>query len=106
MRVRMRSLVCGNKRIMRMRPIIILLATLFVILQYALWFSAGGIVGIWHLKREMAALNAENAQSGERNAVLEADVVDLKKGNEAIEERARNDLGMIKKGETFYQIVK
>ena len=89
-----------------MRPITIILIILLVILQYALWLSPGGIAQIWHLKRDTAALMDENNRLAQRNAAVAADVLDLKQGNEAIEERARNDLGMIKKGETFYQTVK
>jgi cell division protein FtsB len=89
-----------------MRPFFIILIILFFILQYELWFSSGGLVQIWQLRKTMANLNLQNEQLRARNAILEADVNDLKQGNEAIEERARNNLGMIKKGETFYQVAK
>ena len=87
-----------------MRIFIVSLAILFFILQYALWFSSGGLVQIVQMKNSITALHNQNEQLAQRNAVLEADVNDLKQGNEAVEERARNDLGMIKKGETFYQV--
>lgn len=74
-------------------------------LQYPLWFGDGGALRLWRLEREIAAQEAENAQLRERNAALEAEVVDLKSGLEAVEERARAELGMIKKNETFYQVV-
>lgn len=89
-----------------MRTFIIIAGLLFIGAQYALWFSSGGIVQNWRLKTAILQLKQENATLLERNAELVADVNDLKQGNEAIEERARNDLGMIKKGETFYQVVK
>jgi len=89
-----------------MRIFIVSLVILLFILQYALWFSAGGLVSIWKLKHNMATVTQQNGQMADKNAVLQADVNDLKQGNEAIEERARNDLGMIKKGETFYQVAK
>lgn len=89
-----------------MRPYIIGLILLILVLQYALWFSPGGLVQIWHMKDSIAAISAQNTELAQRNGQLEADVEDLKQGKEAIEERARNDLGMIKQGETFYQVAK
>ena len=78
---------------------------LLVILQYPLWFGSGGVLALWRLNREIAAQKADNVQLMERNAALEAEVRDLKQGYEAIEERARTELGMVKKGETFYQVI-
>mgnify|MGYP001596962599 FL=1 len=78
---------------------------LLVILQYPLGFGSGGVLALWRLNREIAAQKADNAQLKERNAALEAEVNDLKQGYEAIEERARAELGMVKKGETFYQVI-
>lgn len=89
-----------------MRTVIIISVLLFCIVQYALWFSPSGVISLWHLKSAIADVNAQNTELAQRNAVLQADVQDLKRGNEAVEERARNDLGMIKNGETFYQVVK
>lgn len=83
-----------------------ILILLFVGVQYALWFSSGGLVQVWQLKHSIVQLKSDNAQLAERNSILEADVQDLKNGNESIEEKARHDLGMIKKNETFYQVVK
>jgi cell division protein FtsB len=88
-----------------MRIMIVVFVALIVALQYELWFSPGGIVQSWHLKRQIAQENAQNSGLAERNAVIAADIHDLKRGNEAIEEHARNDLGMVKKGETFYQVI-
>ena len=79
---------------------------LLIAVQYALWFSSGGLIQVWQLKHSIVQLKTENAHLVERNSILEADVQDLKKGNEAIEEKARHDLGMVKKNETFYQVVK
>jgi cell division protein FtsB len=78
---------------------------LFLILQYPLWFGSGGVIAVWQLNREIAAQQAENAKLRERNNALDAEVKDLKQGSAAIEERARTELGMVKKGETFYQVV-
>ena len=81
------------------------LIALLVALQYPLWFGSGGIFTAWSLSREIDAQRAENARLAERNQALAAEVVDLKQGLEAIEERARAELGMIKKGETFFQVI-
>ncbi len=88
-----------------MKAIIAALAILFVLLQFKLWFGDGSIKDGWRLKGAIAAQSSENSQLKERNQTLAAEVDDLKQGLEAIEERARNELGMIKKGETFYQVV-
>ncbi|MBI3575238.1 MAG: cell division protein FtsB [Gammaproteobacteria bacterium] len=89
----------------RQKLLIYTLIGLLVILQYPLWFGSGGVLTLWRLNREIAAQKADNAQLKERNAALEAEVNDLKQGYEAIEERARAELGMVKKGETFYQVI-
>ncbi len=88
-----------------MKTIVAALAVLFVLLQYKLWFGEGSMMEVWRLDRAIATQTAENAQLRERNQALAAEVSDLKQGVEAIEERARRELGMIKKGETFYQVV-
>lgn len=91
---------------MRRRQLLIpALMGLLIILQYPLWFGSGGVLTLWRLNREIAAQKADNARLTERNAALEAEVNDLKQGYEAIEERARTELGMLKKGETFYRII-
>jgi cell division protein FtsB len=78
---------------------------ILVLLQYPLWFGSGGVLAVWRLNHEIAAQQQENVKLNDRNQALEADVVDLKQGLQAIEERARMDLGMVKKGETFYQVI-
>lgn len=60
---------------------------------------------VWRLDRAAVVQMAENSQLRERNQALAAEVADLKQGVDAIEERARRELGMIKKGETFYQVI-
>jgi cell division protein FtsB len=77
-----------------------------VLLQYRLWFGQGGMREVGRLRAEIAAQRDENATLRERNRTLAAEVQDLKKGTVAIEERARTDLGMIGKSETFFQVVK
>ncbi len=78
---------------------------ILVLLQYPLWFGSGGVLAVWRLNREITAQQQENAGLKDRNLALEADVNDLKQGLDAIEERARMELGMVKKGETFYQVI-
>jgi cell division protein FtsB len=88
-----------------MRKLLILLLLLLVYLQYRLWFGDGSLQEVWELHRELEAQRTENLQLRERNAALEAEVRDLQQGLDAIEEHAREDLGMVKEGETFYQLV-
>ena len=88
-----------------MNKLFVLLLVLLAILQYQLWIGDGGLLDVWKLNQEVKALQQENARLQERNAVLNAEVLDLKQGLDAIEEHAREDLGMVKEGETFYQIV-
>lgn len=87
------------------RWLIVILIALLVSLQYRLWVGEGSLAEIWSLKKAGALQSAENAGLKERNAILEADVQDLKQGLDAAEERARTELGMVKDGEVFYQIV-
>lgn len=78
---------------------------LLLLLQYSLWFGNGGLLRVWQLNQAVDAQREENSRLKERNEALEAEVRDLKQGLEAIEERARSDLGMIKKDETFFQVI-
>lgn len=82
-----------------------LLVTVLLLLQYRLWVSEDGLREVVHLRDAVAAQQAENATLAERNGQLAAEVVDLRSGNTALEERARNDLGMVGAHETFYQVV-
>ena len=88
-----------------MKPLIAVLAVLLVLLQFKLWFGEGSMKDVWRLEDAIAAQTKENAQLSERNQALAAEVADLKQGLEAVEERARSELGMVKQGETFYQVV-
>ena len=81
------------------------LLALLVLLQYRLWLGEGGMREVGRLRAEIATQRQENENLRERNRTLAAEVQDLKKGTVAIEERARTDLGMIGKTETFYQVV-
>jgi cell division protein FtsB len=88
-----------------MRVLIAVLLALLVVLQYRLWFGAGGLNEVRHLREEITHQRNENELLGERNRTLVAEVQDLKQGTAAIEERARTDLGMVGAGETFYQVI-
>lgn len=84
-----------------MRWPVIVLALLVIALQYPLWLGKGGWLRVWEVDRQLQAQRDINHQLEQRNAGLEAEVRDLKSGNEAIEERARFDLGLTKPGEVF-----
>lgn len=88
-----------------MRIIAVILGLLFLVLQYDLWLGEGSLATVWRLQNEIAEQKKENEKIDQRNKSLLADVNDLKKGNAAIEERARNELGMVKEGETYIQVV-
>ena len=81
------------------------LAILLVLLQYRLWFGDGSVREVAQLQTQISSQEEQNARLRERNRTLAAEVQDLKKGTTAIEERARTDLGMVGKSETFYQVV-
>jgi cell division protein FtsB len=81
------------------------LALVLILLQYRIWVSDNGVRQVEHLRQAVAAQQAEDTQLAERNRQLAAEVRDLKTGMDALEERARSDLGMIARNETFYQVV-
>jgi len=82
------------------------LAALLVALQYPLWLGKGGWTRVWDLDRQLAAQREQVARLKARNDALDAEVRDLKQGYDAIEEHARMQLGMIKRDETFFQVVR
>ena len=88
-----------------MKAILILLVLLLAYLQYRLWFGDGNLFEVMQLRNEVQLQRDENIRLRERNAALDAEVRDLQQGLDAIEEHAREDLGMVKEGETFYQII-
>ena len=73
-------------------------------LQYRLWVGEGSFAQVTELKRQIAEQQGENERLLERNRILEAEVLELKQGMETVEERARHELGMVKEGETLYQL--
>ena len=88
-----------------MRLLIMALIIAFLGLQYRLWFGDGSLSEVVQLSAELEMQKQKLRDLEERNRTLEAQVLDLQSGFDAYEEKARNDLGMIKKGETFFQIV-
>ena len=88
-----------------MRKLLLGLLLLLVILQITLWFGGGGLLELWQQHQEVEAQREENARVRERNEALNAEVLDLKQGLDAVEEHAREDLGMVNEGEVFYQVV-
>jgi cell division protein FtsB len=88
-----------------LKLITLILLVLLVMLQYRLWLGHGNLIEVRQLEQTLAEKTAENRGLKERNQSLAAEVVDLKHGLEAIEDRARSEMGMIKQGETFFQIV-
>ncbi|THF63437.1 cell division protein FtsB [Pseudothauera rhizosphaerae] len=87
-----------------MRWPLIILALLAVVLQYPLWLGKGGWLRVWEVDSQLQAQRAANHQLEQRNAALAAEVDDLKSGNEAVEERARYELGLTRPGEIYVHV--
>lgn len=79
-------------------------AALIVVIQYPLWLGKGGWLRVWDVDRQVEAQGAKNERLEIRNSALAAEVKDLKQGSDAIEERARYELGMVKNDEVFFQV--
>ena len=88
-----------------MKKIAFVLLVLLIWLQYKIWLQDGGVPEVLQLQQEVEQVKGEVQQLQERNASLDAEVKDLKKGLDAIEERARSEMGMIKEGEVYYQVI-
>lgn len=88
-----------------MKALTWVLVALLLSLQYPLWLGKGSWLKVWDLKRQVAEQQAANAALSARNVQLAAEVDDLKTGYGAIEARARYELGMIRQGETFFQVM-
>jgi len=88
-----------------MRALVVALAVLLLLLQYSMWFGRGGVRDVASLKDQIAAQEAENAKLDARNNALLAEVMDLKQGMDAIEEIARSEMGMVRQGEVFFQVL-
>jgi len=87
-----------------MRILAAILGALILAIQVPLWVGKGGWLRVWEVDQQLAAQNEKNERLEVRNAALAAEVKDLKQGSDAIEERARYELGMVKNDEVFFQV--
>lgn len=90
---------------MKRRLAILTLGLMLLSLQYRLWIADGGVFDAGQQRAALADQDAENTRLRLRNAALEAEVADLRAGGAAIEAHARNTLGMVRRGESFYLVV-
>jgi cell division protein FtsB len=88
-----------------LRYVALILLILLLALEIKLWAGEGGMRDVWRLEQRLAEQKQENRKLKQRNEELAAEVQDLKTGKDAIEERSRTELGLIKPGEVFYQVV-
>jgi cell division protein FtsB len=88
-----------------MKILALVLAALIILIQYPLWLGKGGWMRVWDMDRQVAAQKESNAKLETRNRALDAEVRDLKQGSDAIEERARYELGMMKQDEVFFRVL-
>jgi len=88
-----------------MKLLALALAALIALLQYPLWLGKGSWLRVWELDRQLSLQRERNGGLQARNAALDAEVRDLKQGLDAVEERARSELGMIKQDEVFFQVL-
>lgn len=88
-----------------MRGLVAVLGLLLLLVQFSLWFGKGGVRDVASLEQQIAAQQAENAKLEARNGALLAEVMDLKQGMDAIEEIARSEMGMVRNGEVFFQVL-
>ncbi len=88
-----------------MKLLTLVLVALIALLQYPLWLGKGSWLSVWEANQQVITQHETNQQWKIRNAALDAEVRDLKQGHDAIEERARSELGMIKQDEIFFQVV-
>lgn len=88
-----------------MKRLLLLGIVLLGVLQHRLWMGDNSLTEYFQLQHQIAEQTGSNNQLQQRNDALKAEILDLRSGTEAIEERARNELGLIKKGETFYRVV-
>ena len=88
-----------------MKLLTLLLVTLIALLQYPLWLGKGSWLRVWAVDQQLRAQRETNLKLQSRNAALDAEVRDLKQGLDAIEERARSELGMVKQDEIYFQLL-
>ncbi len=87
-----------------MRWLLAILVVLLLALQYRLWIAEGSLAELHRLQAQVEQFNRENDELRERNAVLEREVINLQNSNEAVEQRAREQLNLVRDGEVFYQV--
>jgi len=88
-----------------LKALTLIFVILIALLQYPLWLGKGSWLRVWELNRKVHVQQEKNTALKARNAMLDAEVRDLKSGKAAIEERARSELGMIKQDEVFFQVI-
>lgn len=88
-----------------MRALLVILVLLFGFLQYKLWIAEGRLQDLWQLEQRIETLREENKGLMQRNNALQAEVQNLKNGQDVIEEKARRELGLVGQGETFFQYI-
>lgn len=88
-----------------MKWLTLILVALVGVIQYPLWLGKGGWLRVWDVDQQIAAQREVNSKLKARNSALDAEVRDLKQGLEAIEERARSELGMVRQDEIFFQVL-
>ncbi len=88
-----------------MKALTLIFVALIALLQYPLWLGKGSWLSVWKLSRQISLQEETNVTLKARNQALNAEVLDLKSGRAAIEERARSELGMVKQDEVFYQVL-
>ncbi len=88
-----------------MRMVMVVLVVVLVLLQYKLWFSATGVPQWLYLQQQLKTQQATNQKISAQNDAVEANIVGLKSGEEALEEQARFELGMVKDDEEYYQLI-
>ena len=88
-----------------MKIVASILFFLLILLQAKLWFGGHGVFQLWSLQRTTEQARERNDELQQRNETLHAEVTELKQGREALEEKARSQLGFIKEGEVFYRII-
>ena len=88
-----------------MKVVAAILFILLIVLQAKLWFGSHGVFQLWSMQEDIEEIKQKNNELSKRNEQLHAEVIELKEGKEALEERARSQLGFIKDGEVFYRVV-
>ncbi|GGI68654.1 cell division protein FtsB [Shewanella gelidii] len=88
-----------------MKRLVFVITIVLALLQYRLWIGENSLTEYYSLEKQIALQQATNAKLIDRNEVLKEEIYELRSGTVALEERARNELGMVKEGETFYRVV-